>query len=322
MLTALLLLAAPSGPPAPTRWADSEDGVHTFLTFDSSGLAKQLGAHPTDPRARRLDFAWGADRWALEPLRAANPDTRTSKYIPCCRDTSVGLYGAAAVANYTRRGWESRVLYTCDRKTPAYYDHGGPGLASHRSLPLDFSNPAVVEWQAEQFARPAAALGYDALALDNVELENGWAACGIWRTVKGKREWVQLYNGSEIDPAFESAVTGWLGALKAKVNAIKTKRGLPMAIIPNFSLHAEFKWNDHSILQVGNNTDAILSESGFIGGGYRGPGQPYDYIGDAWAQRVRFALNLQRHGKAYYVSTPAETAEAAPAETATVALRS
>ena len=72
-----------------------------------------------------------------------------------------------------------------------------------------------------------------------------------------------------------------------------------MKIIPNFSLHG-FKWNDSAILAVGNATDAIMTESGFIGGGWRGPGQPYDYIGDAWIQRINFALNLQREGKAYY----------------------
>jgi hypothetical protein len=297
MALLLLLLPSPSlMPTAPTTWVNSTAGVHTFLTFDSSWLATELKADPTDPRAKHLDFVWGADEWALAPIRAANPETRTSKYIPCCRDTQLPVFGAAAIANYTQRGWGSRILYTCDKKTPAYYSHGSAGRASHRSLPLDFSNPDVIEWQAEQAAKPAAALGYDVLALDNTEIENGWNACGVWRT---PTEWVQLYNGSVIDPAFETAVGDWLGALKAKVNAITTKRGKPMAIIPNFSLHL-MKWNDSAIWRVGNNTDGILTESGFIGGGYRGPGDPYDYIGDAWVQRILFARNLQREGKAYY----------------------
>lgn len=299
----LLALAAAAAPATTTMtaaaapsWADSTDGVHTFFTFTSAGLAKELRSNPADPRTKRLDYAWGADSWALGPIHTANPNTRTSKYIPCCRDTSVGVYGAAAIKNYTLRGWGSRVLYQCDRKTPAYYSHGSPGRASHQSIPLDFSNSLVVDWQAEQFARPAAALGFDALALDNTELENGWGACGVWRT---PTDWVQLYNGSEIDSVFRSAVVGWLGALKAKVNAITTTRGQPMAIIPNFSLHL-MKWNDSAIWGVGNSTDGIMSESGFLGGGYRGSGRPYDYIGDAWMQRVHFARNLQREGKAYY----------------------
>jgi hypothetical protein len=273
------------------EWVDSTHGVHTLLTFTSSGLVHGLRADPSDARARHLDFVWGADSWAVASIASANPNTRTSKYIPCCRDTSTPLFGADAVANYTARGWGDRVLYRCDRKTPAYYAHGEPGRASHMSLPIDFSNLEVVKWQAAEFARPAAAFGYDALALDNVELENSWGACGVWRT---PTQWVQLYTGSTIDHAFESAVAAWLAQLKAEVNTIKTKRGLPMAIIPNFSLH-DFKWNDTAILNITDSVDGILTESGFFGGGYRGPQQPYDYIGDAWVQRVKFALNLQRY---------------------------
>ena len=258
MAFAMLLLGTAAAPALASAWANSTDGVHTFLTFDSPGLVQMLQRNPAESRAQRLDFVWGADAWALKPFRSANPDTRVSKYIPCCRDTQLQEFGAAAIANYTRRGWGSRVLYQCDRKTPAYYAHGGPGRASHRSLPLDFSNPAVIAWQAEQFATPAANLGYDALALDNVLLENAWGACGVWRT---PTKWVQLYNGSTIDPAFESAVTSWLGTLRAKVHGIITKRGLPMNVIPNFSLH-EFKWNDSTIFKLGNSTDGILTESG------------------------------------------------------------
>ena len=32
-------------------------------------------------------------------------------------------------------------------------------------------------------------MGYDALAVDNVQLENGFGACGYWRT---PAQWVQL----------------------------------------------------------------------------------------------------------------------------------
>jgi hypothetical protein len=211
-------------------WPNSTEGVHTFLTFDSASLVHALRGNPSDPRAATLDFVWGGGESAISVYTAANPATQVSKYIPCCRDTQLQKYGEAAIKNYTGRGWGDRVLYTCDRKTPAYYDHGGAGRASHLSLPVDFSNHAVVAWQAG-LAQQAAALGYDALALDNTELENAWGACGVWRT---PTEWVQLYNGSVLDAAFQSAVADWLSALKAKVNQLTTKRGQPMKIIPNF----------------------------------------------------------------------------------------
>ena len=47
-----------------------------------------------------------------------------------------------------------------------------------------------------------------------------------------------------------------------------------------------------------SNSTGILTESGFIGSG-QFP-RPYEYIGEEWAQRVHFARNLQRQGKAYY----------------------
>ena len=38
-------------------------------------------------------------------------------------------------------------------------------------------------------------------------------------------------------------------------------------MIPNFSLHT-CGWNDSAVFVVGNNSDGILTEAGFIGGGY------------------------------------------------------
>ena len=105
LLLLLLLLPSPSLlPTVPTTWVNSTAGVHTFLTFDSSWLATELKADPTDPRAKHVDFVWGADEWALAPIRAANPETRTAKYIPRCRDTQSPVFGAAAIAIYTQRG--------------------------------------------------------------------------------------------------------------------------------------------------------------------------------------------------------------------------
>ena len=76
-------------------------------------------------------------------------------------------------------------------------------------------------------------------------------------------------------------------------------------IIPNFSMGGQ-KWNDSIVLQIGNNTDGILTESGFTGGGggssatntTHGP----HYSGTEWVQRVEFSRNLQRHGKAYFTN--------------------
>lgn len=51
------------------------------------------------------------------------------------------------------------VLYTCDRKTPAWECFAGEGC-SHVFVPLDLKNPATLEYQMESGVLPAAKLGY------------------------------------------------------------------------------------------------------------------------------------------------------------------
>ena len=61
-----------------TGWANSSDGVHTFLTFASGALVRGLEANPSDPRAQRLDFVWGASESAVPALRVSEPHMATS----------------------------------------------------------------------------------------------------------------------------------------------------------------------------------------------------------------------------------------------------
>ena len=113
------------------------------------------------------------------------------------------------------------------------------------------------------------AQGYDAIGLDNYDpMNNHYGACGVWRNDSaGHRKWVQLYSGQVSgDHKFTQAAVDWLGRLKARVNALKSKRGNAMMSIPNYSLGGQ-KWNDSIVLQIGNNTDGIMTESGFTGGG-------------------------------------------------------
>ena len=68
---------------------------------------------------------------------------------------------------YARRQVEQRSLLT--PPTPPTHTH------THTPTP---THPQSL--QVEQFAAPAAAIGYDVLAVDNVQLENGFGACGVW----------------------------------------------------------------------------------------------------------------------------------------------
>jgi hypothetical protein len=172
-------------------------------------------------------------------------------------------------------------------------------------VPLDITNPAVLDYQVDLIKVNQAA-GYDAIGFDNYDVQNNrYAACGVWRhDSAGVRKWVQLYSGKlSGDHKYTQAAVDWFGRIKAKVNALISRRGKPMMVILNFSLGSQ-KWNDSVVLQIGNNTDAVLTESGFTGagGGTSAAGTTHGphYVGNEWVQRILFMRNLQAHGKAYF----------------------
>ena len=57
---------------------------------------------------------------------------------------------------------------------------------------MDITNEEVIAWQIENYAKPAAAAGYDAIAADMWGLSNAFGACGVWdapgkwRTIYGR----------------------------------------------------------------------------------------------------------------------------------------
>ena len=249
----------------------------------------------------QVDYVWGASDHHIAAYRQSKqPGIILSSYIPYNRDPYARGGSAKGIENYTKQGWESRILFKCDHKTPAAHPYSDP---TRVLVPLDVTNPAVLEYQLE-LAKVNQAAGYDAIGFDNYDVQNNrYGACGVWRhDSTGVRKWMQLYSGKESDPAYTQAAVDWLGRVKARVNALITRRGKPMMVIPNFSLGSQ-NWDDSIVLQVGNHTDGILTESGFTGAGggtsATSPHGPH-YVGDKWVQRVLFMRNLQAHGKAYF----------------------
>ena len=218
--------------------------------------------------------------------------------MPCCRDESAKY--TAGLAEYQRNGWGDRVLYKCDRITPAWTTYEGESFNKTALLPLDITNPAVLDWQIETYVKPFVEKGFDALAVDNYNLENSWRACGIWRnSSNGTATWVKLFAGTRPhDAAWQQATISWLERMKARVNALTTRRGGKMLIIPNWGPNG-LGWNNSVVERVGNASDGILSEMGITGMGPRN-GRPYGFVGKAWVQRIEFMRNLQAHGRAAF----------------------
>lgn len=179
------------------------------------------------------------------------------------------------------------VLYQCNRTTPAYwtYDDG----TTLPNVPLDISNPAVAEWQLRTTDQP----GFSAHLTDLVSLENYYRACGIWRG----GQWVQLFSGNPIDPAYTAAVIQWAAQIEA---GLRNRRS-PMGLIPNSVLLPSYR--DEDIDAFLDNIDGLLDEEGFTGYGVN-----REYVAESvWLNKIRNMIRVQGGGIAYYLMNYVET---------------
>ena len=149
-----------------------------FVTFDG-GLNPSKIAAAASTVAPRETFVWGASPGNLRAWQAAAPHASLSYYMPYSRAPAASMGFDLAFFQAYHPDW---VLYGCDRTTVAFWDGQ---TAKSGSVPLDFTNPAVVEWQMRNQSVPARSLGYDAMAFDNFgggarQGANSGRACGVW----------------------------------------------------------------------------------------------------------------------------------------------
>ncbi len=253
---------------------DTRNNIHLFLSFDY---------HVFDPAAiaKYYDFVWGADVNKVAAYRATNPNILLSYYISFFRDS--GAFGNTA-AHQSLAYWQAVhpdwVLYRCDRQTPAYEDN------QDNVIPFDFTNPAVVQWQVQTYAQPASQQGYDAIAADNVNLQNLIGACGFYRN----GQWVQRYTGDVDDPQWRADVLTWTTRMQQALHALPH----PMALIPNLGIGG-ISLTDPTLQQIVAHVDAVVDESGFTHYGQ-------NYVTDtSWVKYVHFIERVQQQHKAYYI---------------------
>ena len=141
--------------PAPV-WADTAaPGIHRFLTFGYHLTPENITAH-----AAEYGFVWAAQPIHLPYYRRANRDAQLSFYIAAASDNCV----------HNLSYWEQQhpewILRACDRTST---------IPMGCATSLDFTNPAVVSWLVEAVIRPAAAAGYDAVAMDDLVMRTNWS---------------------------------------------------------------------------------------------------------------------------------------------------
>jgi hypothetical protein len=259
-------------------------GIRPFIdTWNNIHLEQVFSYNINNPAtiAKYYDFVWGADQNQLAAFRAGNPNIMLSYYMPFHRDsgtfTNMDL-GKSHDLAYWKNLHPDWILYQCDRTTPAYEDNDP-------NMPLAFANPALVDWQVQTYAQPASEAGYDALAADNVNLENLYGACGYYQNGK----WVQRYTGQSDDPQWRADVVSWATRMQNALHALKH----PLALIINFGL-GSISPNDQYVQQLIHHTDGILDEGGFTNYGN-------GYITDNnWVQLVNLIKEVQSLKKPYY----------------------
>ena len=268
-----------TGAVRPASWptTDTISGIHAFLTFDGS---------VTNPAtvAPNYDFVWGVGSpSSIAAYRSANADISLSRYIPFARDPGTNSL------SYWKTNHPDWIVYKCDQTTPAYF-------GSDPNVPLDITNPAVIAWQIQTYAAPAAAQGFDAIAADNVDLHNWLGACGVFRN----GSWVALYSGQSSDPAYVSAVLGWLAAFRTQLHALSP----PLALIPNFSFGDP---TDPNVQKALGSIDGLFDEQGFTNWG-SGSSR---LTGTQWTNWVAFIEQVQELGMPYYLVNQATTTDQA-----------
>lgn len=290
LLVTLTFLAASTvivGTPSAYAMARQKNGAQATIrpfidTWNNTHVFQSFDYNINDPAsvASHYDFVWGASLYNLTAWRNGNPNIFLGYYMLFGRDS--GTF-ENLMQKHDLAWWQANhpdwVLYQCDGKTPAY-KFGEPN-----TVPLDFSNPAVMDWQVQTYATPAANAGYDGITADNVDLGNWYHACGVYRN----GTWTQLYNGQNSDSAWNTNILFWLSHMRDALHVLPH----PLALIPNMSL-GSIVANQALLPQVVNNVDGLLEEAGFTN-----QGQGY-LTDEEWILHMSLIANLQAQGKPYY----------------------
>ena len=125
----------------------------------------------------KVDLVWGSSS-PTQPEGVFN-----LYYYPFDRDADGGIGGTHHDITWFLANHADWIEYTCDKKTVAY-EYGDP------NVPLDITNPAVIDYMMRTYLFPAIQRGYPGIAFDNVDFANNGGRCGIWRN----GEWVSQTN--------------------------------------------------------------------------------------------------------------------------------
>jgi hypothetical protein len=218
-----------------------------------------------ESEAPHEDSVWGA--FYPQYWNAAHPGMYVSRYMLPVEDDNL-------VSGHDLTWWQTNhpdwILYACKSDGTPTKDLAESGNR-FADVPLDFVNPAVIDYQIEQLMIPyLKANGYNALAIDNTDLLNYLSggntsfgqtnkrteyACGHYDT---SGNFVREFSGpfdSANDTAFVNAMVHWVQTTASDLHAAGLK------LIINHPLYnPPTDPNEQKMIAA---TDAMVDENGY-----------------------------------------------------------
>jgi hypothetical protein len=257
----------PASPIVVRSFPDTTSNIHVGLAFD-------YGVHDPAALSRSVDYIWGGYSVNGDPdIRPELP--HIDGYLPFNFDAYPQNVPGHSLSDWLRRNpdW---IVYRCDAKTPAYYGTSGG------NVPLDVTNPGVVDYQLSQvsklFAQGANGVDFDVFGFSNLS-----GACGVYE----RGVWKPLgYPPTNQDNArLDDDALHWLRTMS---QAIRSR--FPDKTI---SLNLNLVGAGSHLAEIASSVDMIFDESGFTAYG------SHNLSGAAWWSEFDGLQYLNRVGKAF-----------------------
>jgi hypothetical protein len=235
---------------------DTTENIHVALIFNG---------RVDDPQDEKgvVDLVWGS-KYPAQPEGVYN-----LYYYPFDRDGDGGTGGLHHDITWFLANHPDWIEYTCDRKTPAY-EYGDP------NVPLDITNPAVIDYMMQTYIVPAIQEGYQGIAFDNVDFSNNGYRCGIWRD----GEWVE-------QPNYIDNILAWASSMYPRLHALYA------SVAMNFPYDLKHQAESEQIYQ---SLDIAVDERGFTNWGRS---QEEYFSGNAWLANMQAIQSLDALGKGF-----------------------
>lgn len=303
--------SAPGGPPpasGPTIIADTTGRVGLFQEFDRFETAAQIQSD-----APHYDAVWGASNAQL--WSAAHRGMIVSRYFIAQEDHSQLSEHDLTWFRSNHPDW---ILYACRADGTPTHDLAYWSGVSRPDVPLDFHNPAVIDYQVRQInGGYAAANGYNAIAIDQVIFEDamvggnpnfgqsvtpGEYACGIWDGTT----FVRRYTGFS-DPAWTADMIAFVKGARSLLSTDPTLAPHHMKILVNHPLGTLNDPNEQALLST---IDGLVDERGY--GDYGRYNTPAD--ANIFHSTTTYLSAVQKRGIAVFIINYFADAAVTPAQ--------